>query len=366
MASNHGDRSFFSRLERLIRSRILGFPFVVTALLTRWEVYGKENLFSALKRRKDLSRGLITVSNHISLFDDPLVMVGLLKLYNFTVETKVWWSTACSANFNPQGKGFTSRFVRYFSDVSNMIFLSRAKKRGDAPPLVLDEPASYIESKFDQNSIEVISKKASHRGMNLNSYLKSFYTGVSEGEIKGKHAPLNQIGVIETIARVNSGGWVHLFPEGGRSRGMHLRSPRAGIGKVLYHAEDCDILPICFYGTEKVLPVGSFFPQFFKRVVVNIGQPISPGQLMEFKGLENSVEVYNGISRFIMEKIAELRPLVLEKYLGEEKAAEILFEEAQIAKALSHSGSDKQPSHPDLFIPTGFGSPVSASCQPFQ
>ena len=217
----------FSRIERLVRSRILGFPFVVVNAFTKWEIHGKENFFAALRERDAMGRGLITVSNHSSLFDDPLVMMGLLRLYHFSVETKCWWSTACASNFNPTGKTFKSKFVRYFSDVSNMIFLSRAKKRKDAPPTILDDPLEYLSARIGSSGMERLMALADREGREITEYLKGFYTKGPDG-IRGKNAALNQIGMIETIAKANAGQWIHLFPEGTRSRNIHLRMPRAG------------------------------------------------------------------------------------------------------------------------------------------
>lgn len=322
-----------SRVERLIRSHILGFPFVVVNALTKWEVHGKENLLAALDERDRTGRGLVTVSNHTSLFDDPLVMVGLLRLYRFSVETKCWWSTACAANFNPTGKSFGSKFVRYFCDVSNMIFLSRANKRKDAPPTVLDDPLEYILSRMRSEDIEALLLKAGDEGKDLSSYLKSFYTNGGNG-IRGKNAPLNQVGMIETIAKVNAGHWAHLFPEGGRSRDIHLRSPRAGVGKILYHSKDSVVLPICFYGTRDILPVGAVFPRFFKRVVVNVGKPVSARALEDIRRRSASTEAFGELSRRVMRDVALLRPFVLERYLGSKEASKTLLQEAQLANAL--------------------------------
>ncbi len=339
----------FSRLERLVRSRILGFPFVVVNAFTKWEIHGKENFFAALRERDATGRGLITVSNHSSLFDDPLVMMGLLRLYHFTVETKCWWSTACASNFNPAGKTFKSKFVRYFSDVSNMIFLSRAKKRKDSPPVILDDPLEYLSTRIGNGGMERLMVLAESEGKDITEYLKSFYTRGPDG-FGGTFAALNQIGMIETVAKANAGQWIHLFPEGTRSRNIHLRMPKAGVGKVIYHAKNSIVLPLCFYGTQDILPVGAVMPRFFKRVVVNVGRPVPAGEFAELRRRPAGTESYDALSRKVMSDIAMLRPFVLERYLGAQQAARILLEEAQLARALGTVGRSAAREHGDIFV----------------
>jgi len=334
----------FSRYERLLRSRILGFPFVLVNAFTKWEIYGRENFLSAIKEAKNSGRGMITFSNHLSLFDDPLVIMALLRLRNFTVETKFWWSTACASNFNPSGKGFFPRFVRYFSDVSNMVFLSRAKKRGSVPPEVLDDPLEYISSVLGTRKMEILQERVQEKGMSVDEWLRSIYTPASDG-YRGSTAPLNQIGMIEVISRINAGEFVHLFPEGGRSRDGKLGPARAGAGKVIYHCGNAILVPIYFYGTQDVLPVGSFVPRLFKKVIVSVGQPVPLEFFDEYRRQKPSPEIFNLISNSAMTLVAKLRPLVLERYYGKEKASTILIEETQLRAAIEKAEKSDLKKH---------------------
>ncbi len=77
------------RLERRARSQLFAAPFVLTNLMTRYEIDGSENLEAALRRSDEQpGTGIISVSNHLSLFDDPLLFAELLGLKNLHEEAK--------------------------------------------------------------------------------------------------------------------------------------------------------------------------------------------------------------------------------------------------------------------------------------
>jgi 1-acyl-sn-glycerol-3-phosphate acyltransferase len=317
------------RLRVRTRSRFVGGAFNLVNLLTRYDIEGRENLVEALARSKATGRGLITVSNHLSLFDDPLVLIAVLKLHNFTVETKCWWSTACASNFNPQGSGLGARVTRWFNEMSNMVFMARAHKGSKA----LELPASLVEQlrpKLGWKRTELLEQRAQRLGTTAETLLRTFVTA-RDGETP---TSLDQTGILEACARLNVGDWLHFFPEGGRSRDMSLRPARPGVGKVIYHAPDADVLPLCFYGTQDVLPVGAAVPRPFQRVVVSVGHPL-PGNILDsLRHGPATLETFAELSRFAMVGVSALRPSVLARYLGVQQAFDLLAEE-QVEDALA-------------------------------
>ena len=159
--------------------------------------------FDALLSRGD--RGLLTFSNHVSLFDDPF-LVSNLRLPGYT---EIRWVGADAINF------FGSRpMAHVFS-------------RGKCVPIV--------------------------RG-----------------------AGLEQPGLDFLRERLLEGGWVHMFPEGGRTRepnGMLGHSPKAGIGRLMAEAHPI-ALPFYHYGMQDVLPVGAKMPRWRKKVRMVWGEPM--------------------------------------------------------------------------------------------
>ena len=304
------------RYERLLRSKILATPFVLSKLMTRFDIEGQEHLERALARRKRTGRGLITISNHLSLFDDPLVLIAVLGQNNFTVETKWWWSTPCESNFSPTGKGMGSRFVRYFSDVANMVFFARPSKK-----CKIKLPDSYMEAMAQRGGAELLQRvedQARLQGVDGETYLRSFLTpGDSE-----RLAPLNQAGMMEACLRISTGDWLHFFPEGGRSRTLDLRPPKRGVGKVLYHCEDVDVMPICFYGTQDLMPVGAKMPRLGQRVAITVGQPVPLRRLRALRRAPASPEAYQAMVDGAWESVRSLQTSTFARYKGQDPAVE--------------------------------------------
>jgi 1-acyl-sn-glycerol-3-phosphate acyltransferase len=298
-----------SRLERRIRSSVFASTFTVANVLTRHEIFGQEHLLAAIGRSRCSGRGLITVSNHQSLFDDPMLIAALLGIRDLSCESKIWWSTPCQTNFSPNGKSLRDRFVRYFSDVSNMVFFARPGKKGQIPV-----PDHYLESLsgFDRDEVRArIENRAAALGLpDGESYMRRFVTPGSPQHM----APLNQLGMVEACARVDLGYWLHFFPEATRSRGLELGSPKRGVGKVLYHCPDADVLPFCFCGMHTVMPVGATLPRPLQRVVVFIGEPVPARKLAELRRGAPTPERFQALASAAWEPIQSLWPLARARY----------------------------------------------------
>ncbi|NMC69881.1 MAG: 1-acyl-sn-glycerol-3-phosphate acyltransferase [Myxococcales bacterium] len=323
------------------RSYLVGGTFNLINLMTRYDVEGREHLLEAVERAAASGRGLITVSNHVSLFDDPMVLVKVLRLRNFNVQTKCWWSTACASNFNPQGKGFGARATRWFNEVSNMVFMARAHKGCRAHEL----PESLVGTlgpRLGWKRLELLEGKAREAGLDVEGYLRRFVTA-RPGE---EPTSLDQLGMLEACARVNAGDWLHFFPEAGRSRNLSLRPARPGVGKVIYHSPEAEVVPLCFYGTQDVLPVGAVFPRPFRRVVVSVGRPLSAPVLDGLRRGPAVVETFAEISRFALAGVAALRPGVLARYMGAQAAFDLLAEEAAEEALAAQAGETPVPAVP--------------------
>lgn len=166
----------------------------------RWDA-----LFSEGARidREGVKRGLLSFSNHVSLFDDPLLVSNLGE----TAFEQVRWIAADHINF------FGNR-------LKGVLYSC-----GKCVPII--------------------------RG-----------------------GGLKQPGFDFLIERLKLGDWVHLFPEGGRSReeDHRLQLPlKVGIGKLICEAQPV-LMPFYHYGMQDVLPIGKSVPRLAKRVIVRFGE----------------------------------------------------------------------------------------------
>ena len=96
---------------------------------------------------------------------------------------------------------------------------------------------------------------------------------------------------------------VTFFPEGTRSRTGKIGRGRAGTGFLVLETWPA-VVPVCIDGMDKVLPIGSSFPRFFKRIYIYFGRPVD---LSEFKGRKNNKETAQEVIDKVMEAIRALK-----------------------------------------------------------
>lgn len=306
------------RAERLLRSSLFATPFALMRLLTRFEIEGREHLDRELARCRQSGRGLITISNHLSLFDDPFVMGALLGHTLMNCERKTWWSTPCESNFSPRGDSWRAKLVRTFSDISNMVFFARPSKK------IIEVPDDYTEALEARGVDDLIARldvEAAAYGVGTEEVLRRFITPGDPMDV----GTLNQVGMIEACARISCGDWLHFFPEGTRSRSLELRMPRRGVGKAIYHSPDATVLPFCFYGTQDIMPIGRVLPRPLQRVVVKIGEPVPAGELAELRQAPPSLDSYQALVEHAWGSVVELRERTLANYLRRPVAPRVVL-----------------------------------------
>ncbi len=173
----------------------------VMRVMNRVRFEGVERWEPLFEKRE---RGLLSFSNHVSFFDDPLLISNLGE----TRYDSVRWIPADHINF------FGSR-------LKGFIFSA-----GKCVPII--------------------------RG-----------------------GGLDQPGFSFLLDRLKNGEWVHIFPEGGRTRKKEgrLRTPfKRGIGRLMAEAQPT-VMPFYHYGMHRVLPIGGLFPRLGKKVRVRFGHP---------------------------------------------------------------------------------------------
>ncbi|XP_062207991.1 uncharacterized protein LOC133909538 [Phragmites australis] len=87
-----------------------------------------------------------------------------------------------------------------------------------------------------------------------------------------------QKGMDMALSKLNSGGWVHIFPEGSRSKdgGKTIAPAKRGVGRLVMDADSLPIvIPFVHTGMQDIMPVGKRIPRAGKRVIVVVGDPIN-------------------------------------------------------------------------------------------
>ncbi|KAG0483469.1 hypothetical protein HPP92_011553 [Vanilla planifolia] len=103
-----------------------------------------------------------------------------------------------------------------------------------------------------------------------------------------------QKGMDMALSKLNNGGWVHIFPEGSRSRdgGKTIGSAKRGVGRLIMDADNVPIvIPFVHSGMQEIMPIGSNFPKVGKKITIVVGDPIPLEDLI----MDDSEDVSRGI-----------------------------------------------------------------------
>ncbi|XAR52635.1 1-acylglycerophosphocholine O-acyltransferase [Bertholletia excelsa] len=120
-----------------------------------------------------------------------------------------------------------------------------------------------------------------------------------------------QKGMDLAISKLNHGGWVHIFPEGSRSRdgGRTMGPAKRGVGRLILDADTIPlVVPFVHIGMQDIVPIGAKFPRIGKMVTVLIGDPICFNDLlMEDNPNESRASLYDAVSSRIGDRLSELK-----------------------------------------------------------
>ncbi|KAM1144584.1 hypothetical protein FF1_033366 [Malus domestica] len=121
-----------------------------------------------------------------------------------------------------------------------------------------------------------------------------------------------QKGMDEAISKLNQGGWVHIFPEGSRSRdgGKTMGSSKRGVGRLVLDADNIPmVVPFVHSGMQDIMPIGASIPRIGNTVTVVIGDPIYFDDLLNSEGAKHVSrgKLYDAVSSRIGHRLSELK-----------------------------------------------------------
>ncbi|KAL2809407.1 hypothetical protein BJX63DRAFT_405763 [Aspergillus granulosus] len=242
---------------------------------SRPETHGLESFLELLDSRKDPSqrtKGLLTVSNHISVMDDPL-MWGFLPLkYQFGLSSSNRrWGLAS------HDICYQTRPLALFFTMGQLLPTHRSAHSqygGIAQPAVTQAIRLLSKGPFAPEPHLALPERQSWSLQNVCvdpfSDLPTAYT--TDGH-DSHLAP--------SAYSCNSYSWVHIFPEGKihQAPSQTMRYFKWGVARLILEASECpDVVPIWLEGFDHVMHESREFPRFLPRpgkdVSVTFGQKV--------------------------------------------------------------------------------------------
>ncbi|XP_051227962.1 uncharacterized protein [Lolium perenne] len=110
-----------------------------------------------------------------------------------------------------------------------------------------------------------------------NPVLSTFFRSVKVLPVS-RGEGIYQKGMDMALSKLNNGGWVHIFPEGSRSRdgGKTISPAKRGVGRLVMDADSLPVVvPFVHTGMQDIMPVGKRIPRTGKTVIVVVGDPIN-------------------------------------------------------------------------------------------
>lgn len=247
------------------------------------EAHGGERFLELLKSRADYrtrTRGLITVSNHISVLDDPVIWGALpLSFAAFYGYMNHRWS------FASHDLTFQNTPLSHFFTLGQCFPTHRIKhsKHGGLFQPTFTE-AVRILSRIDDKSLswnphcatvpgypDTITTSSPFRKLSWPHNAIDSFSPVTP--IPAFPSQPNDVRVYNAPSRyaANSYSWVHIFPEGfvhqTDPEKRYMRYFKWGVSRLILEPPICpDVVPMFIEGTDQIMHESRTFPRFIPRL----------------------------------------------------------------------------------------------------
>ncbi|KAJ5665845.1 uncharacterized protein N7477_008293 [Penicillium maclennaniae] len=250
---------------------VAGLCRAFLSALSTAEVHGGEAFTALLDSRKDPSqrtKGLITVSNHISVMDDPLIW-GLLPMR--------FWNQRWS--FGSHDICFQGRPLSFFFTMGQVLpthRLAHSPFGGLGQPAVTQAIRLLSKGPFpvDHHRAAPELQHFSRRNVCIDPFSDLPVAYSTNGE-DAHMAP--------SAFACNSHSWVHIFPEGKIHQAPRktMRYFKWGVARLILESNECpDVVPMWIEGIDQVMHESREFPRFLprpgKKIDVTFGAKVDP------------------------------------------------------------------------------------------
>ncbi|TVY15263.1 Lysophosphatidylcholine acyltransferase [Lachnellula arida] len=222
--------------------------------LNRTEVVGLDRFLETLDKRKDVEgreRGLITVSNHVSVLDDPLIWGVLPFKYAFSPSNHRW-------SLGSYDICFQNKFLASFFTYGQVL----PTHRGDYSPI----HGGLFQPTITQ-AIRLLSSQPFAKTLNTET-CPTISDPFSGGSLTYSTTGTDNFPAPSAyLSRRHS--WVHIFPEGRvhQHPTKSLRYFKWGVSRLILESEPLpDIIPIFIDGNQQIMHEAREWPRFVPRV----------------------------------------------------------------------------------------------------
>ncbi|GFF66833.1 phosphate acyltransferase [Aspergillus lentulus] len=232
-------------------------------MCSRPEINGLDSFLELLESRQDRSRrtrGLLTVSNHISVMDDPIMWGAIPLRWNFGLSSsnKRW-------GFGSHDICYQSRPLALFFTMGQVLpthRLAHSPYGGLAQPAVTQAIRLLSKGPFPPDP-HLPPPERQHWSLE-NICVDPFSDLPTAYTTTGMDSHL-----APSAYACNSYSWVHIFPEGKihQAPNKTMRYFKWGVARLILEANECpDIVPIWLEGFDQVMHESRGFPRFLPRV----------------------------------------------------------------------------------------------------
>jgi monolysocardiolipin acyltransferase len=253
-------------------SRLFLFAFNKT------EVIGLPRFLDLLNSRSDYNtrrKGLVTVSNHVSVLDDPLIW-GVLPLSFAAFHGYMGhrWT------FGSHDICFTSAFRSHFFSLGQVLpthRLAHSQHGGIAQPTLTEGVRLLSKIHARRPSWNPHIKRGLGRPEDFHSSWPHDcvdpFSDVSPAPSYPSCLHDQRYYLAPSRYACNSYSWIHIFPEGmiHQSPDKHMRYFKWGVARLILEPPDCpDVVPMFIEGTDEIMREGRQFPRFIPRIGKNV------------------------------------------------------------------------------------------------
>ncbi|MCJ1374242.1 hypothetical protein MMC20_005474 [Loxospora ochrophaea] len=221
------------------------------------EIHGLDGFLELLDRRKDperRERGLITVSNHISVIDDPFIWGALPFSHQFNPTNSRWSLGAYDIVF--KNKSLSTFFS--LGQVLPTHRLAHSPHGGLFQPTLTQAVRLLSRGPFHPPSIPTTTSSPSP---SISDPFSSPHLTYTTNTTDLFPAP--------SAYRSNTYSWLHIFPEG-RVHQHPRRSMRYfkwGVARLILEPDECpDIIPMWIEGNDAIMHESRQAPRWVPRV----------------------------------------------------------------------------------------------------